>query len=290
MERSTFGYEKLVPDYITKIEQYEKKPDPKHEKERKMRLAKAKKFAEEIVKKYGRTIKTIIIWGSVLRKEETFGPKSDIDCLVILDDTTMRIGDQMRIVIDSDVRRIAKKTYENLSPQPCWTLTEFWDQVRQQSPLVYSMIREGWALYDTGFFIPLKKLYALGKLPATSESAFKKLDPAERRISRAKHAKAMIVFEDVFYAMLESVQGIIAYLGVEPASVRLTPKLMNELLISKKLLEEKWAKELDDVIKFHKAVEHGDVKDISGVELDEWIKRGDAFVNRMKKLLKEIEK
>ncbi|MBU3904650.1 MAG: hypothetical protein KJ906_00680 [Nanoarchaeota archaeon] len=290
MGSTEFYREKLVPEYITNLEKYEKKVDPKHEKERQKRINKAKVFASEVVKKYGRAVKTIIIWGSVLRSEETFSEKSDIDTLIILDDTSIRVGPELRHVIDMDVRKIANKVYKNISVQPCWTLTEFFDQVREQTPLVYSMLREGWAVYDTGFFIPIKKLYALGKMPATSQSALRKLDPAERRMFRAKNAKAMIVFDDIFYAMLESVQGIVAYMGVEPASVRLTPGLMKNLLISKKIIEPKWAKELDDVIKFHKAVEHGTIKDITGVELDNWIKRGDKFVKRMKKAYKDLEK
>ena len=289
MKKTSFPIEHITPNYVSNLEKYTIFGEKNLEEERKKRLGKAVKFTDELLKKYGKVIKSVIIWGSILRKEQTFGPKSDIDCLILIDDTSFRVTEQFRNALNQEIHNLAQKVYKNISVQPVWTITEFWDQVRQQTPLTYSMLQEGWAIYDTGFFIPMKKLYALGRMPATSEAAIKKMDPAERRLERAKSAKAMIVFEDVFYAMLESAQSVLLFIGVEVGSVRLTPKVLREKLVYTKLLEEKWAAELDNVIKFHKAVEHREIKIISGEEFDNWIERGEKFVKRMKKLLKELE-
>ncbi|MBU3896828.1 MAG: hypothetical protein KJ697_02750 [Nanoarchaeota archaeon] len=290
MKKTSFPVEEISPDYVSNLEKYTIFGEKNLEEERKKRLGKAIKFTDELLKKYGKVIKSVIIWGSILRKEQTFGPKSDIDFLILIDDTSFKVTNDFRNSLNQEIRVLAKKVYKNISVQPVWTITEFWDQVRQQTPLTYSMLQEGWALYDTGFFIPMKKLYALGRMPATSEAAIKKMDPVERRLARARESKAMIVFDDIFYAMVESAQSVLMFVGVDVGSVRLTPKVMREKLTTEGLLENKWADELDNVIKFHKAVEHGEIKYITGKEFDKWIERGEKFVKRMKKLLKELAK
>ncbi|MBU4124101.1 MAG: hypothetical protein KKI14_01395, partial [Nanoarchaeota archaeon] len=237
MKKTSFPVEEISPDYVSNLEKYTIFGEKNLEEERKKRLGKAIKFTDELLKKYGKVIKSVIIWGSILRKEQTFGPKSDIDFLILIDDTSFKVTNDFRNSLNQEIRVLAKKVYKNISVQPVWTITEFWDQVRQQTPLTYSMLQEGWALYDTGFFIPMKKLYALGRMPATSEAAIKKMDPVERRLARARESKAMIVFDDIFYAMVESAQSVLMFVGVDVGSVRLTPKVMREKLTTEGLLE-----------------------------------------------------
>ncbi len=46
---------------------------------------------------------------------------------------------------------------------------------------------------------------------------------------------------------------------------------------------------LEDVIDFRKKVEHKEIKDISGVEVDKWIEKTEKYVKRFEKLLKDLE-
>jgi predicted nucleotidyltransferase len=178
---------------------------------RKERFDVANKFSDAVVKKLGPLVKSIVTWGSITRKQQSFHKKSDIDCVVIVDDTATKITDQLREKMDMDVRKIAHETDTRISVQPVWLLTEFWDMIRTQSPLAYSVLREGWALYDTGFFVPTRKLYELGRFPATSQAAYMKMDAVPRMIMHAESLKLMIVFDDLFYAMLEAAQAVIMF-------------------------------------------------------------------------------
>jgi DNA-binding ferritin-like protein (Dps family) len=60
-------------------------------------------------------------------------------------------------------------------------------------------------------------------------------------------------------------------------------------LVKPGLLEEEYAKMLEDITAFRKKVEHKDVKDISGAEVDEWIVKTEKYVDRFEKLLKDLE-
>jgi DNA-binding ferritin-like protein (Dps family) len=64
---------------------------------------------------------------------------------------------------------------------------------------------------------------------------------------------------------------------------------VREYLVDTGLLEEQYAKDLEDIVKFHKGYEHGEIKSITGKELDEWIERTKRFVIRFEKLLKHLE-
>jgi uncharacterized protein (UPF0332 family)/predicted nucleotidyltransferase len=247
----------------------------------------ANKFSQETVKKFGPIVKAVVTWGSITRK--SFTKKSDIDCLVIVDDATSRITDDIREKIDHDIRDIARSIDKRISVQPVWFLSEFWDMIRNQSPLAYSVLREGWALYDTGFFIPLRKLYDMGAFPTTIRSARMKMESAPKRIERAEKIKAMVVFEDIFYAMLESAQTVISFVGKEPPGIRGSPVALRNYFVESGLLEESYAKDLEDIVIFHKAVEHNEIKIITGQELDAWIERSKKFVARIDALLRKLE-
>jgi uncharacterized protein (UPF0332 family)/predicted nucleotidyltransferase len=247
----------------------------------------AKKFSDEVVKKFGSVIKVVITWGSVTRK--SFTNKSDIDCLVIVDDSSVKINDLIREKMDEDIHEMAKGTDKRISVQPVWFLSEFWDMIRGQSPLAYSVLREGWALYDTGFFIPLRKLYEKGAFPTTTKSARIKMENAPKRIERAERVKMMLVFEDLFYAMLESAQTVIGFIGKEPPGIRGSPVALRDYFVETGMLEERYAKDMEDAVKFHKAVEHSEIKGITGQELDDWIEKSKKFVARLEVLLKALE-
>jgi uncharacterized protein (UPF0332 family) len=256
---------------------------------RKERMDIANKFSEAVVKKFGSIIKVVVTWGSITRTEHLFSTKSDIDCLVIIDDASVRITYDIREKMDLEILEIAKNIDKRISVQPTWLLSDFWNMIKDQSPLAYSILREGWALYDTGFFIPLRKLYEKGAFPATSRAAYIKMETAPKRIERAEKIKTMAVFDDIFYAMLETAQTLIMFIGKEPPGIRGSSNALRSYFVETGMLEEKYANELEDVVKFHKAVEHGEIKTTSGQELDDWIERSKIFVSRLEKLLKKLE-
>jgi uncharacterized protein (UPF0332 family) len=99
----------------------------------------------------------------------------------------------------------------------------------------------------------------------------------------------MLVFEDLFYAMLETAQTVITFIGKEPPGIRGSPTAVRSYFVETGSLEEAYAKDLEDIVRFHKAVEHGEIKSISGQELDQWIEKSKKFVKRFEQLLRKLE-
>jgi len=273
-----------------------KKQKPNEKKEakkeidkiRKKQLELANKFKDDVVKKFKDIVKSVVIFGSIVRGD--FHAKSDIDMLVIIDDTAARFTPEQKENFDFKLREIAEKISKDITVQPAWTLTEFWDMARIGHPLLYTIVRDGWALYDTGFFIPVRKLLEAGKIPTTLESVERFMQGAPAKIKRVETAKLYMIAEDLYYAMLNSAQAIIMYMGETPPTPKETPIIVKQMLVEKGLLEENYLKDLEEVIEFRKDVEHKEIKDVSGEKLDEFIDKTKKFVSRMEQLLMQLQK
>src|SRR3989344_5388520 len=185
----------------------DKKVQVKQEAFRKKQLALANKFKDEVLKRYSNIVKAIVLFGSLTRGD--FHEKSDIDMLVVIDDVTARFTPEMKDEFDDRLYDIA----ESMTVQPAWLLSEFWDMARIGHPLLFTIVRDGWALYDTGFFIPVRKLLELGKIPTTLEAVEKFMEASPQKISRVENAKLYMIAEDLYYAMLNCSQAVLMYLG-----------------------------------------------------------------------------
>ncbi|MFH0829917.1 MAG: nucleotidyltransferase domain-containing protein [Candidatus Aenigmatarchaeota archaeon] len=253
------------------------------------RLKSSNEFTDKVVKTFKDYIKSVVVWGSITRGD--FTGKSDVDLYVIFDDTKMPLKkfDELREKIDKDLYKMASDTDPRLHVQPVLALTEFWDGIRTCHPLFYNIVREGYALHDTGFFIPMRKLLEWGKFPATMEAAEIRMEGVPKRISRVQSVKLYMIAEDLYYAITDAAQSVLMYVGVGPPAPKVLAKEVRKHLVETKLLEEEWAKLIEDVMSFRKAVEHKEIKEITGQELDNWIARTDKYVKRMGGLLDNLE-
>ncbi len=268
--------------------QQKTKPDKKTEKIRKKQLAIANKFKDEVLKRYKDVTKAVVLFGSLVRGD--FHEKSDIDLLVIIDDTMARFSPEMKDRFDDDIYNIGKKISDVIIVQPAWTLTEFWDMARIGHPLLYTIVRDGWALYDTGFWIPVRKLLEMGKIPTTLEAVEKFMEAAPQKINRVETAKLYMVAEDLYYAVLNSAQAVLMYTGQNPPAPKYTSQEVEEHLVNANLLEQVYLTDLEAIIDFRKKVEHKEVTEITGQQLDEFIQKTKQFVSRMEQLLTQLQK
>jgi len=225
--------------------------------------------------------------GSVVRQE--FKPKSDIDVFIIIDDTEKIIPFEEKAKIDQDIVKIAKEIHPLLSFQPIYTLTEFVDYARICHPIIYNFIKEGDPIYDTGFFTPFKRLLKKGKIPMTREAIESYMDGAPKKLMRAKSVKLLMLAEDCFYAILNTSQGVMMFMGVEPPVPSKAYNQFKECLVKPGIVEEKYADWLKEIIEIRKKIEHKELMDVSGAFVDEWIQKSDQFIKKMYDILSVLE-
>lgn len=255
----------------------------------KTRLKSVEKFKAEVLKLFKDYVKSIIVWGSITRGD--YHGKSDVDIYVIFDDTkfSLKKFGEIRSKINNDIYKIASSIDPRLHPQPIVALTEFIKGIRYTHPLFFNIVREGYAVYDTGFFIPMRKLLEWGEFPVTTEAAHLRMDSVPKRIQRVKNVKLYIIAEDLYYAMLDAAQAVLMFVGVGPPAHKLAANVVRKHLVETGLLENEYAEMLDDIVNFRKKVEYKEIKDISGAEVDKWIERTKKYIERFEKLLKDLE-
>ncbi len=246
-----------------------------------------KKFTKEVLKKYGPIIRSIVLFGSTARGESR--GESDIDVFVILDDTREKITPQFKEKIEDDLDVIAKKCNKQLSVQQPYLLTEFWGMVRDGHPIIFNFIREGVPVFDKDIFTPIKRLLQMGEIRPSKEAVEKYIERGPKRIRRVENAKIYMVVEDCYYAMLESAQAVLMFLGKTPPRPSDAPDTLRKTLVKMKFLDDAVVKDLEDIIEIRKGVEHKRIKSVTGVDLDGWINKTKVFVKKMQQLIVKIE-
>lgn len=263
----------------------------------------AKAFAKQVLDKYGKYVKAIVMMGSVARKE--FRDTSDIDVFVVIDDTSMKMTQEMKDKIDEELEAIAEKVpggtivkknekgeeekIDVLSVQPTYTLTEFWDYARVAHPIVYNFIKEGVPIYDTGFFEPIKKLLEMGKIPSTREAIENYMEGAPKKIMRAKTVKLLMLAEDAYYAMLNTTQAVLMFMGLEPPVPNKAYEEVKKYLVEPGILDAEFAEWLKEIIEIRKKIEHKELTDVSGSFVDEWLEKSEKYIDKMFSLLNALE-
>ncbi|MBL7160572.1 MAG: nucleotidyltransferase domain-containing protein, partial [Candidatus Aenigmarchaeota archaeon] len=254
---------------------------------KKKRIEILKKFTQEALKLHGPLIRSIVLFGSTARG--SFKGESDIDIFVIVDDTRQRISPHVRNQIEDDLDQICKKCSKHLSMQQPYLLTEFWRLVREGHPIIFNFIREGIPVYDKDIFLPIKRLLQMGEIRPSKEAVEKFIERGPQRIKRVENAKMYMIVEDCYYAMLESAQAVLMFLGKAPPRPSDAAGEMKRSLVKMKFIDEKMVKDLEDIIELRKQVEHKRIKSISGEILDKWISKTKTFVKKMQSTIVKIE-
>ncbi|MBI2676264.1 MAG: nucleotidyltransferase domain-containing protein [Candidatus Aenigmarchaeota archaeon] len=246
-----------------------------------------KKFAKAVLKKYGPLIRSVVLFGSTAR--QSFKKESDIDVFIILDDTRQRISPIFKEEIEEQLDIIARKMSKQLSLQQPYLLTEFWRLVRDGHPIIFNFIREGIPVYDRDIFLPIKRLLQMGEIKPSKEAVEKFIERGPKRVKRVENAKIYMVVEDCYYAMLESAQAVLMFLGKAPPRPGDAPEELRKSLVEPGLTDDKLIKYMEEIIQIRKEVEHKKRSSMPGQELDEWIKKTKEFVKEMQKLIVRIE-
>jgi predicted nucleotidyltransferase/uncharacterized protein (UPF0332 family) len=256
---------------------------PKYSKED---LDTARDFSRKLYREFGNFLKSVIIFGSVAKKEET--KKSDIDLLIVVDDITMRMTPEVveayRVITEKVIGETSKKLHVT-----SMKFTAFWEYIRSGDPVAINVLRDGIALIDSGFFDPLQVLLYQGRIRPTPESIWTYMARAPRTLHNSKWHMAQATI-DLYWAIVDSAHAVLMYLGYIPPSPEHIGELLREKMVKQKLLASKYAKTADDFYDIMKRITHREIKEITGKQFDNYFKEAEDFVNTMENFIKKSEK
>lgn len=257
------------------------------EKSQERRMESAEEFSDKLLDKLGDKVKVVAVWGSVAKGEH--GHDSDIDTLVVLDDTKLQkdVPDDAKKKIRKKVTDLAKETDDRITIQYFPFLTEFWDSLRKGEPLAIEAVRNGEPVYDTGIFMPAKRLLERGKISGTQESVKKRLKLGAAGYKKAEKTMKSSLPHKLEQAMANAGQAPIMLSGANPPPKEKVPEKLEEMFVEKDMLEQEFADKAQEIYDFGDKGEKNP-EEVTGEELDEMMEKTDDFVRRMHKLVSQM--
>lgn len=249
-----------------------------------------------VLKKFERYIVCYILAGSLVQGKAS--KDSDIDVFLVIDDTDVKkmtrieLKDKLRaIIIGMGIEAGEMTGIRNKINIQVYILTDFWENIKEANPIIFTFLRDGIPFYDRGIFMPWKQLLKMGKVKPSQEAIDIFMQSGDQLVKTVEFKLKAIGMEDTFYAILTPSQAALMLYGVPPPTPKETPGLMREVFVKKeKLLEEEYIEILEKNIQVRKDLEHGSKKEFTGKEVDELIENATKFLKRIKKLFKQIEK
>jgi len=249
-----------------------------------------------VLKKFEKYIVSYVLAGSLTQGRAT--PTSDIDVWVVIDDTDVKkmtrveLKDKLRaIIIGMGIEAGDLTGIKNKINIQVYILTDFWENLKEANPIIFTLLRDGVPFYDRGIFMPWKQLLKMGKIKPSAEAIDLFMSSGDSMIKRVSYTLKTLGMEDTYYAILTPSQAALMMYGISPPAPKETAELMREIFVKKlKLLEDKYVDILEANINLRKDLEHGTKKELTGKEIDKLVEDADKFLKRIKTLFTQIEK
>jgi len=250
-----------------------------------------KMYTDRIVGKFGKYIKSVWVVGSMKTgrgKKKT----SDIDVPVIVDDTDVKRMTRSELK-EKLFQRMVEMGYQidkRIHPQ-AYLLTEFWQYVREGNPVLMTMIRDGAIIYDTGFLLPIKMLLLKGMIKPSKEAIDKLIITSNELLDVTEKVILQKLTHNLHLAAVSSSQAVLMELGYRPTTPKETPKFVREILFEKfGYITEEDVNACDHLVMTYKKVEHKELNEISGEEIEKMLKSAKDYVKKMRELLINLRK
>ncbi len=256
----------------------------KKEIDKKKFLETGKIIVNEFIKSYESYIKSI--WLIPPKKGE-------INMIFLIDDTKEFEDEKINeMKIKSSVlsNEIYKKYKLSFIVQFRF-LTDYWESIRQGSPVIFSEIRDGVSIYDpSGFFTPIKKLLTQGRIPGTKEAMKELISHSPDELLTLKKRIKIDIISTMYDIIIDVSQAILIMYGVSPPIPKKIPEYLRNHLVKKNIISNDDVKKVEHVIKFWKDFEHGkiNIDKIKSEELDKLISDVEDFIEYIEDIIQEI--
>jgi predicted nucleotidyltransferase len=248
-----------------------------------------------VLERFEKYIVTYVLAGSVVQGKAT--PESDIDVFVVIDDTDVKqmsraeLKDKLRAIItgmSSDAAQaVGVKNKLNIQ---VYILTDFWENVKQANPVIFTFLRDGVPLYDRGIFMAWKQLLEMGRIKPSPEAIEMFMNTGEEMMKKVDNKLKEIGMEDFFWATVTTSQAAIMLYGLPPPTPKETPEVLEDVFVEKEgFLSEEDIEAVEKVLSVRKDLEHGRKKSISGAEIDELKELTKSYLDTSQELFDQIQ-
>ena len=213
-------------------------------------------FATKAYKKFDKIIKSVVLFGSAVKKTVTIG--SDIDIIIILDDASVKFDQELVAWYREELGRIVAANHYRVELHiNTIRLTTWWNDLLRGDPVVLNIIRYGEEIIDFGgFFRPLRILMEEGKIKSTPEAIYTALQRAPMHLANSRRAEISAI-EGIYLAMVDSSQALLIAAKLTPPSPEHIHMMLKENFVDKHLLDNKYVMWYADIYRLYKSILHG---------------------------------
>jgi predicted nucleotidyltransferase len=257
-----------------------------------MRLANIHKTL--VLRKFEKYVASYVVGGSLVRG--TAGKDSDVDTFVIIDDTDVKrmprlqLLEKLRGMIHDYIKEAtALSGTKNLLNVQVYLMTDFWDNVKDANPVIFTFIRDGVPMYDRGTFLPWKLLLQMGKVKPSPEAVDKFMKYGEQNEALVTR-RLLDAMQDIYWGVVTPTQALVMLAGhAPPAPKHMVNDVRKVLVDEQKVMAANELKFLEKVIKYYKDYEHGSLKNIPGKIIDELLEESKKYDKRLQEIRKKLE-
>ncbi|MDP3966155.1 MAG: nucleotidyltransferase domain-containing protein [archaeon] len=246
-------------------------------------------FAVKVYEKFKKIIKSIVLFGSVEKEKTVVG--SDIDIILIIDDVSLKWDPELISWYREELDKILQRNpYSAKLHINTIKLSTWWDDLMKGDPVVLNIIRSGFPVLDyAGFIEPLKYLMLQGKIKGTPEAIYQCIQRAPMHIARSKAAE-LTAIDGLYWSMVDSAHGALIAAGYFPPSPEHVMVDLKEAFVDKGFLKMRYVDWYKDLYYLHKKIDHREISDLKGIEIDMWQNRAEEFMKEMISLVEKIVK
>ncbi len=247
-----------------------------------------------VLRKFEKYVATYAVGGSLVRG--TAGKDSDVDTFVVIDDTDvkkmprMQLLEKLRGFIYDYIREAnALAGVKNILNVQVYLLTDFWQSVKDATPVIFTFIRDGVPMHDRGTFLPWKLLLKMGKIKPSPEAVdtFMKYGDQNESLVKRRLIDAMV---DIYWGVITPTQALMMLAGqAPPVPKTIVEDVRKEFVEKDKIMSPADLKTLAWVVGLYKDYEHGKLSSISGEEIDKLLKASKEYDTHLKALRKKLE-
>jgi predicted nucleotidyltransferase/uncharacterized protein (UPF0332 family) len=242
-------------------------------------------FSKDVKKELGALLKGIILFGSTARHINTNKKSHDIDILLVIDDVTVKMTPELiqtyRIILEKLILKVSRKLHIT-----SLRFTNFWEYVRAGDPIAVNMLRDGIAIYDTGFFEPLQLLLYQGRIRPSAESINNYLMMAPKTLQNSR-AQILHATLDLYWAVIDGAHAALMYVGEVPPSPSHVAELMEKKLVKPGLIEKRYLHTMRMFYNLGKSIMHGQLHDLTGDQYDAYYREAYDFIMMIKRFIEK---
>ena len=240
-----------------------------------------REFSKNLIKEMGELVRSIVLFGS--NTNDTLNKDSDIDILVVLNNVTVFVTDELR----EAYRIITNKLNTDLAKGKIHLMTinlsALWDMSRKGDPVLTNILRHGTPLFDRDLIAPLQYLLEIGRMRPTIEAINNYKARAETLLEET-HKHMQNSFLDLYYATVDMAHAALMAKKITPSSPKEIPEIFKVKLKGTPI--EKYGVQVKQMYELYKQVEKNQIQ-MSGKDIDKYTKSTTLLIEDLNKFIKE---